>query len=233
MRVTEVKAKRLPELDDEFAEEAAGFDTLAELREDIATRLREADERAIEREFEEAVLDAAVAEAEIDVPEKLVHARAHELLEQMLSALAPAGHLEGGLPADRRQGRGDARARGRAGGRGRAAPRGGAGRDRRGRADRADRGAAAPGARAGRRAGRRDGDGAARAVALARSPGPAARGRRQPEGARAARRARPSRSASSRRRRERSCGRPARKTMGRNRASCGPPAAEPAVGLRR
>ncbi len=91
VHVTEVKAKRLPELDDTFAEESAGFDTLAELREDIAGRLREADERAIEREFEEAVLDAAVGEAEIDVPEKLVHARAHELLEQMLSALARQG----------------------------------------------------------------------------------------------------------------------------------------------
>ncbi len=89
--VNEVKAKRLPELDDEFAAEQAGFDTLAELREDIATRLREADERAIEREFEQAVLDAAVAEAKIEVPDKLVHARAHELLEQMLTAMARQG----------------------------------------------------------------------------------------------------------------------------------------------
>jgi trigger factor len=89
--VTEVKSKRLPELDDELASEAAGFDTLAELREDIASRLNEADSRAIEREFEDAVLDAAVAEAEVDVPEKLVHARAHELLEQSMSALARQG----------------------------------------------------------------------------------------------------------------------------------------------
>jgi trigger factor len=37
------------------------------------------------------VLGAAVAEATVDVPEKLVHARAHELLEQMLSALARQG----------------------------------------------------------------------------------------------------------------------------------------------
>ena len=91
VRLTEVKAKRLPELTDEFAEESAGFDTLAELREDIANRLREGDEQAIEREFEDAVLDAAVAEAEIDVPEKLVHARAHEMLDQMLSALGRQG----------------------------------------------------------------------------------------------------------------------------------------------
>jgi trigger factor len=89
--VNEVRAKRLPEIDDEFAAEAGGFDTLAELREDIAGRLKTADERVIEREFEQAVLDAAVAEAEVDVPEKLVHARAHELLEETLSALARQG----------------------------------------------------------------------------------------------------------------------------------------------
>ena len=89
--VTEVKAKRLPEADDEFATEAGGFDNLAELREDIAQRLREGDERAIEREYEEAVLDAAVAAAAVDVPEKLVHARAHELRDDTMSALARQG----------------------------------------------------------------------------------------------------------------------------------------------
>ncbi len=89
--VREVKAKRLPELDDEFATQAAGFDTLDELREDIAQRLQEADSQAVEREFEQAVLDAAVGEADVDVPAKLVHARAHELLEQTFSALARQG----------------------------------------------------------------------------------------------------------------------------------------------
>src|SRR5437588_8956706 len=48
--VTEVKAKRLPELDEDFAAEAGGFDTLDELREDIAGRLASAEEHAIERE---------------------------------------------------------------------------------------------------------------------------------------------------------------------------------------
>jgi trigger factor len=89
--VNEVKEKRLPELDDDFAAEAAGFDTLAELREDIAGRLRQVDERAIEREFEDAVVEAAVAEAEVEVPDKLVHARAHELLEDTFAMLARQG----------------------------------------------------------------------------------------------------------------------------------------------
>ena len=89
--MTEVKAKRLPDLDDEFASEAAGFDTLAELREDITARLIERDQHAIEHEFEEAVVDAAVGQAQIELPDKLVHARAHELLEQTLSALGRQG----------------------------------------------------------------------------------------------------------------------------------------------
>jgi trigger factor len=89
--VFEVKAKRLPELDNEFASQAGGFDSLHELREDIATRLRQADEATIEREFEEAVLQAATDEAKVDVPDSLVHARAHELVEQTLTALARQG----------------------------------------------------------------------------------------------------------------------------------------------
>jgi trigger factor len=89
--VSEVKAKRLPELDDDFASEASEFDTVDELREDIAGRLRHSDEHAVEREFEQAVLEAAANEAEVELPERLIHARAHEMLEQTFSALARQG----------------------------------------------------------------------------------------------------------------------------------------------
>jgi trigger factor len=87
----EVKHKRLPELDDEFAENNAGFDSIAELRDDISERLRHADEHAVEREYEAAVLDAVIAAAAINVPAQLVHARAHEMVENMLSSLAHQG----------------------------------------------------------------------------------------------------------------------------------------------
>ena len=59
----------LPELDDDFALDAAGFDTLAELREDVRARLLEVDERTVEREFREAVLDAAADGATVTVPD--------------------------------------------------------------------------------------------------------------------------------------------------------------------
>lgn len=91
VHVSDVRARRLPELDDDFATEAAGFDTLEELRDDIATRLREVEEHAIEHEFERAVVDAAVAAARIEIPGQLVHARAHEMVEEILTALARQG----------------------------------------------------------------------------------------------------------------------------------------------
>jgi trigger factor len=89
--VKEVKAKELPELDDEFASDAAGFDTLDELREDIRQRLRDADERQVEAEFREAAVDAAAANARVEIPEGLVEGRAGELWERLSSTLARQG----------------------------------------------------------------------------------------------------------------------------------------------
>ena len=77
--VKEVTEKRLPELDDDLAIEAGGFDTLAELEEDVRTRLRQAHEDRIEQEYREAAVDAVAARAKIDVPHELVHAKAHEM----------------------------------------------------------------------------------------------------------------------------------------------------------
>jgi trigger factor len=89
--VKEVKEKRLSELDDDFATESGGFDSLDELREDIASKLRSQQERMIDTEFREAVVDAAVAEAAIDVPDELVHAKAHEMWHQTARRLSAQG----------------------------------------------------------------------------------------------------------------------------------------------
>src|SRR5205085_6317191 len=89
--VKEVKRKNLPELDDGFATDHAGFDTLDELREDIAAKLREADEARADAEYREAVLDAVVAGATVTVPDTLVEARARELWERMLHSMGHQG----------------------------------------------------------------------------------------------------------------------------------------------
>jgi trigger factor len=88
--VKEVKAKDLPDIDDELATEA-GFDTLDELRDDIRERLSERLEEQIEAEFREAALDSAVKAAKVDVPESLVQARSRELWDQMIHQLSHQG----------------------------------------------------------------------------------------------------------------------------------------------
>jgi trigger factor len=89
--VKEVKRKQLPELDDDFAVEAAGFDSLDELRADIRKRIEEAEAGQIDREYREHVVDAAVANATVDVPEALIEARARELWDNMLHSLSHQG----------------------------------------------------------------------------------------------------------------------------------------------
>ncbi len=134
--VNEVKRKELPELDDDFASDAAGFDTLDELREDIAAKLREADENRLEAEFREAVLDAVVADAKVEVPETLVDARARELWDRMLHSLGHQGITSENYLQIAGQGRGRDHRRGAARRRAGAAPRGRDRRRHRGRGDR-------------------------------------------------------------------------------------------------
>jgi trigger factor len=87
----EVKRRDLPELDDDFATEAAGLDSIDELRAEIRGRLEEAESRQIEAEFREAAVDAAAARATIEVPEALVQARAAELWDQLAHSLSHQG----------------------------------------------------------------------------------------------------------------------------------------------
>jgi trigger factor len=91
VQVKEVKEKRLPDLDDEFAVEAGGYDSLDELRAEIEERLREMDEASIEAEFREAAVDAAASEAKVEVPRELVHSKAHEMWHRTAHRLSAQG----------------------------------------------------------------------------------------------------------------------------------------------
>ena len=91
VEVKEVKEKRLPELDDDFAVEAGGYDSLDELRGEVEERLKEADERAIEAEFRQAAVDAVVERSEVDIPHDLVHAKAHEMWHRTSHRLSAQG----------------------------------------------------------------------------------------------------------------------------------------------
>jgi trigger factor len=77
--VKEVKEKRLPALDDDLAIQAGGYDTLDELREEIANRIREMKEQSAKREFREAAVDAVAETSTVEIPKELVHAKAHDM----------------------------------------------------------------------------------------------------------------------------------------------------------
>jgi trigger factor len=89
--VKEIKEKRLPELDDDFAAEAGGFDSVEDMRADIETKLREAEERVIEQEFRQAAVDAAAANATVDLPKELIHSKAHEMWHETAHRLQHQG----------------------------------------------------------------------------------------------------------------------------------------------
>jgi len=91
VEVKEVREKILPELDDDFAAEASEFETLEELREDIAKRVGEAVGERAEQDFRVAAVDAAVDAATVDVPAALVDARAEERWERVERQLAGSG----------------------------------------------------------------------------------------------------------------------------------------------
>jgi trigger factor len=89
--VKEVREKRLPDADDDFAADNSDFDTIAELREDVESRVLHAQEHRVEDEFREAVLDAVVANAEIELDDELIDARAEEVWERIERQIRQSG----------------------------------------------------------------------------------------------------------------------------------------------
>jgi len=78
--VNEIKVKELPEVDDEFVKDVSEFETLEELKADIRENLeKEAKDRA-ERELRDKILQKAVDNTEIDIPEVMVENEIDEML---------------------------------------------------------------------------------------------------------------------------------------------------------
>ena len=89
--VKEIKEKVLPPLDDELAQAASEFDTLAELRADIESRIREQLEAEAEVDFRGAVADALVQTAKVNATGPLVEARTRELIGGLARSLQARG----------------------------------------------------------------------------------------------------------------------------------------------
>jgi trigger factor len=89
--VHEIKEKVLPELDDDFAANAGGFETLEELRTDIKTKLDEAKATGRARMLERAVRTALAERLEGEVPEAMLNSRRQSMLGDFIGGLESRG----------------------------------------------------------------------------------------------------------------------------------------------
>lgn len=83
VKVNEVKVKELPELDDEFAKDVSEFDTLEELKADTAEKLKEQKTQMLRQKAEQAVIENAVNNAELEVPYIMIEEEADRSMESM------------------------------------------------------------------------------------------------------------------------------------------------------
>jgi trigger factor len=91
VKVSQVAARELPELDDDFAQLASEFDTLEELREDSRKRLANMKQYDQATQAQERVLEKLLELVEVPVPEKLledeVQTRKHNLEHHQLGQM--------------------------------------------------------------------------------------------------------------------------------------------------
>jgi trigger factor len=87
----DLKTREMPALDDAFAQQASDKQTLAELRTDLETRLKEDAERRAKAARHDALLSALVEELEVELPETLIQQEVRDLIEQTAGQIAQQG----------------------------------------------------------------------------------------------------------------------------------------------
>jgi trigger factor len=92
VKVHEVKSLELPELDDEFAVDVDDeVETLDALREKIKNRLKESKEHEAKHTIENAVIEQAAENAEIDVPEVMIENEIDRMMKEFEQRLQAQG----------------------------------------------------------------------------------------------------------------------------------------------
>jgi trigger factor len=87
----DLKTRELPALDDAFAQQASDKSTLAELRSELETRLKDDAERRTKANRHNALVEALVEQLEVDLPETLVQQEIRNLIEQTAGQIAEQG----------------------------------------------------------------------------------------------------------------------------------------------
>ena len=91
VKINGIKVKELPVIDDEFASEVSEFDTLDEYKADIRAKLVEQKEKAAQTEKENKVVDKAVENASMDIPEAMIEEQTNQMAQEFAQNLSYQG----------------------------------------------------------------------------------------------------------------------------------------------
>lgn len=79
-KINEIKAKEMPELDDEFAKDVSEFDTLDELKADIKKQITKRKENEAKTDFENQLMEQVIANMECEIPECMFSQKTDEMI---------------------------------------------------------------------------------------------------------------------------------------------------------
>ena len=91
VKVNEIKAKELPELNDEFAQDVSEFDTLAEYKEDIKARLVKEKEAEAKRTKEDEAIAKIIEKSEMEIPEAMIETQCENMLNDFAQRITQSG----------------------------------------------------------------------------------------------------------------------------------------------
>ena len=91
VKINEIRAKELPELNDEFVQDVSEFDTMAEYREDVKKKLVERKENAAKGTKEDEAIQKIIDKSKMEIPEAMIDMQAENMIEEFAQRIASQG----------------------------------------------------------------------------------------------------------------------------------------------
>ena len=89
--VHEIKAKELPEIDDEFAAEVSEFDTLEEYKADVKAKIKEEKNAEAKSKKEDQAVEKAIENASMEIPEAMINTQAQQIVDDFARRIQSQG----------------------------------------------------------------------------------------------------------------------------------------------
>ena len=91
VKINEIKAKELPELNDEFAQDVAGVDTLAEYKEELKKNLTEKKENEAKKTKEDEAIQKIIDKSKMDLPKAMIDTQCETMVNEFAQRIAQSG----------------------------------------------------------------------------------------------------------------------------------------------